>query len=184
MMRYLAIIIFLSSCVGNSASNGTAQKDSIPAAPAEPNVRYDRLREYLFSSDSVVLFSHYSTNMPIINPATGKYYKNRIPFIENGKINYAVSVQERKQLNNQEITELADILTLPAVDDSIAAACFQPRNAVIAFRNGQMCCFDFCFDCHGYDIYGNFVSDLIMNAEKYKRLFAFYKKHGFKYEMD
>lgn len=184
MTRYLAFIIVFSSCVGNTVSNHPVQKDSILTTDDKPAVSYDRLKECLLSADSVVLLSHHSPNMPIKDPKTGKYYPHSIPFIENGKINYAMSVQERKQLNKNDMKELADILILPAVDDSVASTCFQPRNAVVAFKNGRMSCFDFCFDCYGFSEYGDFVFDLIMNPEKYKRLYAFYKKHGFKYEME
>jgi|KBSSwiS6_1023812.scaffolds.fasta_scaffold01015_5 hypothetical protein len=184
MIRYLVVVILLSSCIGKTVSNESSQKDSILSSDPSPIAQYDRLKEYLFSSDSVVLLSHHSPNMPIRNLKTGKYYQHPIPFIEDGKINYSTSVQERKQINKNEIRELADILTLPAVDDSILTMCFQPRNAVVAFKKDQMSCFDFCFDCFGFSKYGNFDSELIMNVDKYKKLIAFYKKHGFKYEME
>ena len=182
MTRYLLTLFFFFGCVENTPSVQRRQKDSILTTNDKPVLNYDRLKEYLLSADSVVLLSHESPNMLIRNPKTGKYY--RIPFIEHEKINYATSVRERKEIHKMDVRKLADILTLPAIDDSIAAACFHPRNAVVAFKDGRMFCFDFCFECRGFNEYGNFVFDLIMNREKYKRLYAFYRKRGFKYEME
>lgn len=183
MIRYLPLVILFYSCSGNIATDTPAQPDSLITGD-KPFVNYDWLKEYLLSADSVVLLSHHSPNEPIKNPSTGKYYSHSIPFIENGKINYPLSVQERKQIDKNAVKELVDILSLPAVDDSLRTACFQPRNAVVAFNNGGMSAFDFCFECRGYDEYGYFVSYLIMNTDKYNKLYAFYKKHGFKYYMD
>jgi hypothetical protein len=177
--------LFCSCDENRTSSNRKIRpKDSISTSEFNPVIRYDRLKEYLLSSDSVVLFSHHSPNEPIKNPHTGKYYPHFIPFIEKEKINYATSVQERNQLNKNGIHELTEILILPAVSDSINLLCFQPRNAVVVFKGGRISCFDFCFDCFGFTQCGDFDSGLIMNGEKYKKLFAFYKKHGFKYQMD
>jgi len=186
MTKSLVLLIFIYGCAENSKQphSNTSLPDSNKSAAVKSSIQYDRLKEYLLSSDSVVLFSHVSPNEPTINRKTGKYYSHSVPFIEKGEINYAMSVQERKKLNRREIQELANILSLTAVDDSIRMLCFQPRNAVVAFKKGRFSYFDFCFDCHGVSQFGDFGSDLIMNGEKYKKLFIFYKKHGFKYEMD
>jgi hypothetical protein len=184
MKKYLAGIFLFNACSQAGDSDRPVSADSVSVTSPKPIVQYEKLKETLFLADSVILLSHHSPNMPVINAATGKYYPKSIPFIENGRINYLMSVQERKQLNKSQIKELADILTLPAVDDSIRAMCFQPRNAVVLFKNEQMSCFDFCFDCFGVGSYGDFGSELIMNGEKYNKLYAFFKKHGFKYEME
>ncbi|MCX6317411.1 MAG: hypothetical protein NTW29_08990 [Bacteroidetes bacterium] len=122
--------------------------------------------------------------MPIKNPKTGQYYPGNIEFISHDTINYNTSVQERMHLNKRQIDDLLAILTLQGSDDGLRAACFQPRNAVVVFKNNKMSCFDFCFDCYGFSTYGTFSSDLIMNPEKYHKLMGFYKKLKFKYELE
>lgn len=186
MKKYSLFILLFWGCKnvpdskGNEPKKGSASLAEIDS----PIINYDRLKEYLLSSDSVVLFSHHSPNEPIWNKKTGEYSKKSIPFIENGKINYSTSVQERKQLTNKQTQDLIGVLTAPGKDDSIRMHCFQPRNAVVAFKKEQIAYFDFCFDCYGFNRYGDFGTDLIMNTEKYKKLSAFFKKLRFKYEMN
>jgi len=186
MVKYILFLILFASGIENNTTKiitnkNSPENDSILSKSA---IRYDLLKQDMLSADSIILFSHHSPNMPIKNPKTGEYYKESIPFIEQGNINYTLSVQERKQLNKKEIEELTDILIIPAVDDSINTTCFQPRNAVAIFKGNIMSCFDFCFECYGFSTYGNFRSDLIMNPEKYLKLLVLYKKYGFKYEIE
>jgi hypothetical protein len=192
MIRYLVCMILVTGCAGKTDADRPVQKNPGSTTTTQPvvqhnhrpNVQYNQLKKYLISADSVILLSHHSPNMPIKNPKTGEYYSRYIPFIEDGTVNYTMSVQERKQLSKSGIKELADILTAPAVDDGFRAACFQPRNAVVAFKKDRMAGFDFCFDCFGFSLYGDFDSALIMDGNKYKKLKTFYQKHGFKYEME
>lgn len=193
MLKHILIVVLFCGCKNTPAhKNHNSKIDSTPdnsiELPPQSNsqmiVNYDHLKEYLITSDSVILFSHHSPNEPIKNTKTGEYHKKSIPFIEAGKINYAASVQEQKKMNNKQINELIDILILPVTDDGIAMACFQPRNAIVAFKKGQIAYFDFCFDCYDFLQEGDWGSGLVMNSEKYKKLFLFYKRLGFKYGMN
>src|SRR5690348_16667913 len=103
MVKYLAPIFLLAGCAGNQEPEAEIKADKIVLSEVGPVANYDRLKEYILSADSVVLFSHISPNEPYKNPNTGKYYPGSIPFIEDGKINYAISVQERKQLKQPDI---------------------------------------------------------------------------------
>lgn len=184
MVKYLAAIFLLAGCTGNNKPETLVKIENAALPDPDAAVHYDRLREYFLSADSVVLFSHVSPNEPVKNLKTGKYYPNSIPFIENEEINYENSVQERKRLNKPDIEALVNILVLPAVQDSVFAMCFQPRHAVLAYNEKRFAGFDFCFECTGVAPYGNSNSQLIMNFEKYSKLRSFFKKKGFKYELD
>lgn len=189
MIKYLTQLILLAGCIRNTTAEknnysdlSTVNLKSVTEKYIES--QYIQLRKDLSSADSVILLSHYSPNMPIKNPETGKYYKQSIPFIENGRVNYKLSVQELKQLNTEQIHQLSDILTLPATDDVVKTLCFQPLHAVAIFRKEKMYCFDFCFECHGFGQYGESPPDIIMSSEKYSKLYSLYKKLCFKYEMN
>jgi hypothetical protein len=134
--------------------------------PVLPVVDYRALQAFLIAADSVVLLSHHSPNMPIKDPKTGKYYRNAIPFIVDGKINYRSSVQERKRLNKKQIAALSNLLSKATEDSGPRPACFQPRNAVAAFKDGKLTCYDFCFECAGVARYGIVVSEVRMDSEK------------------
>lgn len=187
MINYLILLILLTGCIRNEAAKKDIKSDSsiLNLNSSRENLQnhYDQLKEDFSSADSVILFSHHSPNMPIKNPETGKYYEKSVPFIDNGRINYERSVKERKQLNGEEIQELSDILTLQATEKLVETTCFQPRNAIVIFGKGKMYCYDFCFECYGFSQYGEFPPPIMMSSEKYRKLYVFYKKSGFKYEM-
>jgi hypothetical protein len=98
----------------------------------------------------------------------------------NGKLNNPI-VQERKKLNGKEIKELCDILLAPAVADTIAAVCFQPRNGIFVYKSEKLSFIDVCFDCHGVAVSRDLSSIVSFDDTKYQKLLLFYKLQGFKY---
>ncbi len=152
---------------GTMASNLKSPADSIA------------VRKILNAADSVILASHHSPNQPIKDEKTGKYLPH-FKLIENGSLNESI-VQERKKLNKKEIQELGGILFSPAVADSIALPCFQPRNGVFAYYSGKLSYIDICFDCYGAAGSPDWGPYIIFDTAKYKKLLLFYEKHGFKY---
>ncbi|HEX7846946.1 MAG TPA: hypothetical protein VF476_14190 [Chitinophagaceae bacterium] len=189
MIKHIAILILLAGCADNKPAQIRNEKelpkgDLVLPGANKVIIQYDLLKEDFLRADSVLLVSHHSPNMPIKNSKTHEYYKKSIAFIEHDTINYFASVQERKKLNRKETEELITILIIPAINNSITFTCFQPRNAVVVFKGDKMSCFDFCFDCYGFATYGSFRSGLLMNAEKYEKLWTLYKKYNFKYELE
>lgn len=184
MAKYLMFILILCSCSDSSSVKVSSvhHRDSTQERTLQPLNKPKSLQEILNGADSVVIASHYSPNEPIEDKRTGKLLP-RFEVVADGKLNEAI-IQERKKLNRKDIEELGSILAAPAIEDSIAALCFQPRNGIFAYKTGKLSYLDVCFDCHGFAASEDFGSAVIIDNPKYKKLLQFYKKHGFKYMLD
>ena len=186
MYKVILVIFVLYSCKNSNNQENKISEKQEPlledVIESQPKPDYAKLKDYfLTGSDSVILVSHFSPNGPIKDPKTGKYV--RVVMMVNDKFNDSI-VQERKKLKSSDIQKIVDSLSTDAFDDGIRTTCFQPRHAILVYKNSNLTYLDFCFDCFGMAIHGNFGSKIVMDNKKYKRMMAIFKKHGFKYMLD
>jgi len=191
MRRYLAILLFVGACAGHtdpappveSKKDSTANADTIVTNSGRGTIQtnYPALLVHLRSADSIVIASHDSPNMQLMDKKTGKYRKPP-ELIINGQVNDS-AIHERKRLSGRSIDELGKILTTHTVDNGIYTTCFQPRHAVFIYKNGQLSYLDICFDCSGNTYKGDLGSPIIFNQEKYRNMYNFFWKQGFRFEL-
>ncbi len=183
MNRFLFIFLFICSCTGSSNKGEESVVQNTQDSLIDNSmVSYLALSKSLLESDSIIVASHESTSYPVDDLKTGK----TLPppeLITNGIPN-ATIIHEQKKLGKKQIKLLDSILTVSAIEDSVASLCFQPRHAVFIYKKNQLSFIDFCFDCHSYSVSPDIKERIILDDTKWKNLFQFFKDMGLKYELD
>lgn len=192
MLKYLAILLFAGACVDQphpvppieNKKGSVDIADTVVTNPGRGIVptNYPALVTYLRSADSIVIVSHDSPNMSLRDKKTGKY-RQPPNLIVNGQVSDS-AVHERKRLSRKSILELSQILTTPAVDDVMRSTCFQPRHAVVVYKNKRLAYLDICFDCYGLNSVGDMGSAIVFNQLKYRNMYRFFWKQGIRYNLD
>lgn len=183
MTRYFLLILTLIASCKKKNSRVNVHADSISKRIPDKTLKADTdLSDSLKEADSVVIVSHESTNYPRTDRKTGK----SLPSPEltvNGTLNKSI-VYERLKLTYTGVTLLDSIFSAPAGEPYAPMACFQPRHAVLLYKEGRLSFIDFCFDCFGYSSSNNLYRTIRFDAHKWQKLYLFFKEQGFTYELD
>ncbi len=138
----------------------------------------------LLQADTVLLISHNmrsrSTNS-IVDSSNKKI--KLLELIVNDKLNENM-VQERLVLSTKEIYSLSKILTYKYKTQRIGSisGCFDPHHSIIIMKNNKASFIDLCFHCLNYEKSKD-IKDVEIRDDKMLKLYDFFKKLNFKYEM-
>jgi hypothetical protein len=175
MKKYFLFLIVLYSC-----NNRSSQKNNSANGPDSTKNEASKIDNPILrtmtAADSVILAIHYAP----IEMEADENKKEPLDFniVQNGKLNLSI-VRGHKRLNSVALKELSEILNAPTEKDSIKIMCFEPRNGILLYRNGEILSYiDICFECYNFYIEGNWGANIIINRPKYDKLELFFKKLG------
>ncbi len=166
MTRHFFITIFFaalfSSGFGQSLNNKVYQK--------------------FIAADSVILVSHLTTYIPIVDDSTheriGSYR-----LVEKNKVNYKI-VKERYQLDKNEIDSIAQIIITPNNDSIIQdIKCFMPHHGILIFKRGKCSHFDICFGCRHFITSKDIKISDELDDKTWKSLEVFFRNRKLNYEL-
>jgi hypothetical protein len=166
MTRYFFISVFFtgffSSGFGQNLNNKVYQK--------------------IITADSVILVSHLTTYIPIVDDKT----KERIGsyrLVEKNKVNYQI-VKEHYQLDSKEIDSVAKIIITPN-NDSIFQdiKCFMPHHGILIFKKGKCSYFDICFGCRHFITSKDIKLSDELDDKTWNALETFFRNRNLNYEL-
>ncbi len=93
-------------------------------------------------------------------------------------------VIERKSLTTKGINDLISILTYPYHPQKTItqSGCFDPHHTIIIKKGSKTSFIDLCFHCMDFEA-SNDITKLEIRADKWDKLYQFFKSYGFKYKM-
>jgi hypothetical protein len=134
----------------------------------------------MLSADSVVVVSHFTTYVPIVDDVTLEK-KDQYELVTNGMPNYQI-IKESKRLRNDEEETLAGILSTKNNDRTIEdISCFMPHHGILIFKSGQCSFFDICFGCNHFVTSKDITLSDELSRKSWKVLQSFFRKKNFKY---
>ena len=136
--------------------------------------RIEKLKLKLADSDSIILVSYDDVNN-----------SNEIsPILDNGKLNLS-SVHEKKVIDHKSLNKLLDILSAPFKQAEDAASCFMPHHAIILVRRNVYSSVEICFQCRQIRTSPDVeLTNYDLDRNKWRQLKLYFKKAGFKYELE
>lgn len=136
----------------------------------------------LTSADSVILVSHLTTNIPIVDSTTKKWIGS-VKLVDKNKPNYKI-IRESVRLNRNDIDSVATILITANKDTIIEdIQCFIPHHGMLIFKKGKCSYFDICFDCRHFITSKDFELSDELSAKTWNDLESFFRNRNLNYEM-
>lgn len=142
----------------------------------------NKVYKKFITADSVILVSHLTTFIPIIDDSTheriGSYR-----LVENNKVNYKI-VKQRYQLDKKEIDTVAQII-ITLNNDSIIEdiKCFMPHHGILIFKKGKCSYFDICFGCRHFITSKDIKLSDELDDKTWKTLESFFRNRKLNYEL-
>ena len=150
------------------------------------NVLGQKLQNNVFqkfiSADSVILVSHLTTSIPIVDSIT-KRWIGSVKLVGKNKPNYEI-IKKSVRLKRNDIDSIATILITANKHTIIQDnSCFIPHHGILIFKKGKCSYFDICFGCRHFvsskDIR---LSDALSN-KTWNDLEIFFRNRNLNYKM-
>ena len=142
----------------------------------------NKVFQKLTSADSVILVSHSTTNIPIVDSITKKWIGS-VKLVDRNKPNYKI-IKESIRLKRNDIDSVATILITANKDTIIEdIQCFIPHHGILIFKKGKCSYFDICFGCRHFVTSKDIkLSDELSN-KTWNDLESFFRTRNLNYEM-
>ena len=142
----------------------------------------NKVYQKFIAADSVILVSHLTTFIPIVDDSTheriGSYR-----LVEKNKVNYKI-VKERYQLDKKEIDSVAQIIITPNNDSIIQdIKCFMPHHGILIFKKGKCSYFDICFGCRHFITSKDIKLSDELDDKTWNTLESFFRNRKLNYEL-
>jgi hypothetical protein len=142
----------------------------------------DKVYQIFTAADSVILVSHLTTYIPIVDDSTheriGSYR-----LVEKNKVNYKI-IKERYQLDKKEVDSVAQIIITPNNDSIIEdIKCFMPHHGILIFKKGKCSYFDICFGCRHFVTSKNIKLSDELDDKTWNALENFFRNRKLNYEL-
>lgn len=133
-------------------------------------------------ADSIVIVSHLTTYIPIVDEITKQSLGFR-KLVINKKPVYSI-IKESITLDKNAIDTLVKILLTSNRDIIIEDyKCFIPHHGILIFKKGKVSFFDICFTCNHFETSKNIKLSDELSLKSWQDLELFFKKRNMKYEM-
>ena len=134
------------------------------------------------AADSVLLVSHLTTYMPIVDDKTNKSI-GAYKLVEKNKVNYQI-IKEKYRLDKEETDSLALILTEANTDSTIEdIRCFMPHHGILIYKKNKCSFFDICFGCRHFVTSKDIDLSDEISDKSWLHLYHFFRNRKLNYEL-
>ena len=142
------------------------------------------LTRQLKTADTILLISHSMISRSTNSMVDSAGNEVKLPDLLCGDSLNDKVVIERKSLTTKRINDLISILTYPYRPQKTItqSGCFDPHHAIIIKKGSKTSFIDLCFHCMDFEA-SNDITKLEIRADKWEKLYRFFKDCGFKYAM-
>ena len=140
------------------------------------------VKKKLESADSILLVSHQDTEGVKVVDSLGRNVALPALIIRNTP-NYKIFT-ERKIIDSAERNTLVKILEHPSGKKIEIGMCFMPHHAILIFKSGNVSYIEICFGCRRFETSKDLKKLGAFDSPKWAELEAYFKKLGFKYELE
>ena len=134
------------------------------------------------TADSVILVSHLTTNIPIVDSMTKKWIGS-VKLVDKNKPNYKI-IRESISLKRNETDSILTILLTENKDTIIEdIQCFIPHHGILIFKKGKCSYFDICFGCRHFITSKDIKLSDELSIKTWNDLERFFRNRNLNYEM-
>ena len=142
----------------------------------------DKVFQKLTTADSVILVSHLTTSIPIVDSVTKKWIGS-VKLVDKNKPNYKI-IKESIRLKRNDIDSIATILITVNKDTIIKdIQCFIPHHGILIFKNRKCSYFDICFGCRHFVTSKDLKLSDELSDKTWNKLESFFRNRNLNYEM-
>ncbi len=137
------------------------------------------LSQKIRDADTILLTSHTGVTYDTLN---GHEKSTEPKILISNKINREI-IKEGKVITGSDIDKLITILSLPKSPGDSLKCGFDPNHSIFIISRSKISYIDIWFVCYGAATSDDLENILPLGKTKVEKLFAFFKKLGFKYRM-
>lgn len=142
----------------------------------------NKVYEKFTNSDSIILVSHLTTYIPIVDDNTNERIGS-YRLVEKNKVNYKI-IKERYELDKKEADSIAKIIITPNNDSIIEdIKCFMPHHGILIFKKGRCSYFDICFGCRHFVTSKDIKLSDELDDKTWNALESFFRNRKLNYEL-